>query len=67
LVDQHGLSRRELEVLRLLTLGQSDHEIASALFISRDTASTHVKNIRRKLGVRSRGAAAAFAARHGLS
>jgi non-specific serine/threonine protein kinase len=62
----HGLSHREIEVLRLLSNGSSDREIAEALFISSETASTHVKNVRRKLGVHSRAAAAAYAIRHGL-
>jgi DNA-binding CsgD family transcriptional regulator len=61
-----GLSDRELDVLRLLAKGMSDREISEALFISRGTATTHVKNIRTKLGVHSRGAAVAYAVRHGL-
>jgi non-specific serine/threonine protein kinase len=67
LAQEYGLSRRELEVLRLLAAGSSDRQIADALFISDDTASTHVKHIRQKLGVHSRSAAAAFAIRHGLA
>ena len=63
----HGLSDRELDVLRLLVGGMSDREIAAALFISPGTATTHVRNIRGKLGVRSRGAAAAYAVRHGIA
>ena len=63
----HGLSDRELDVLRLLVRGMSDREIGAALFISPGTATTHVRNIRRKLGVRSRGAAAAYAVRHGIA
>ncbi len=63
----HGLSDREIEVLRLLVRGMSDREIAAALFISPGTATTHVRNIRGKLGVRSRGAAAALAIRHGIA
>jgi DNA-binding CsgD family transcriptional regulator len=63
----HGLSDRELDVLRLLVRGMSDREIGAALFISPGTATTHVRNIRRKLGVRSRGAAAAHAVRHGIA
>jgi DNA-binding CsgD family transcriptional regulator/tetratricopeptide (TPR) repeat protein len=62
-----GLSDREIEVLRLLAMGMSDREIAAALFISPGTATTHVRNIRGKLGVRSRGAAAALAVRHGIA
>jgi predicted ATPase/DNA-binding CsgD family transcriptional regulator len=60
------LSERELEVLRLLAAGRSDREIAAALYISLGTATTHVKHIRSKLGVHSRGAAIAYAIRHGL-
>jgi predicted ATPase/DNA-binding CsgD family transcriptional regulator len=62
-----GLTAREREVLRLLIDGSSDREIADALFISPLTATTHVRNLRRKLGVHSRGAAAAFAFHHGLA
>ena len=50
-VHSHGLTPRELEVLRLVAAGQSDREIGAELFISRYTAMDHVKNIRRKLGV----------------
>jgi predicted ATPase/DNA-binding CsgD family transcriptional regulator len=63
----YGLSDREIEVLRLLVRGMSDREIAAALFISPGTATTHVRNIRGKLVVRSRGAAAAYAVRHGIA
>ena len=61
-----GLTRRELEVLRLLAAGRSDKEIAATLFVSRRTAATHVAGIFRKLDVASRAAAAAYAVRHGL-
>jgi DNA-binding CsgD family transcriptional regulator len=54
-------------VLRLLVRGLSDREIGAALFISPRTATTHVRNIRGKLGVHSRGAAAAYAVRHGFA
>jgi DNA-binding CsgD family transcriptional regulator len=60
------LTVREAQVLRLLVEGQTDREIAAALFISTKTASNHVANILGKLGVPSRAAAAAFAVRHGL-
>ncbi|WP_045875257.1 helix-turn-helix transcriptional regulator [Pseudofrankia sp. DC12] len=58
-----GLTARELEVLRLVAAGSSNPQIASALFISRKTASTHVSNILGKLGVATRGEAAAVAHR----
>jgi non-specific serine/threonine protein kinase len=61
-----GLSPRELDVLRLLVEGQSNPEIAAALFISRATVRNHVTNILAKLGVASRTAAATYALRHGL-
>ena len=57
------LTPREWEVLRLLATGRSDKEIAGELFISARTASTHVAAIIAKLGVPSRTAAAAIAAR----
>ncbi len=61
-----GLTRRELEVLRLIADGRSNREIADELFISEGTAGTHVSNILGKLGVRSRTEAATMAHRLGL-
>jgi DNA-binding CsgD family transcriptional regulator/tetratricopeptide (TPR) repeat protein len=61
-----GLTIREIEVLRLLVRRQTDVEIAEALFISRHTASTHVKRILAKLGAANRREVAALAARYGL-
>ncbi len=61
-----GLTPREIEVLRLLTKGDTDQNIADALFISKRTASTHVGNILAKLGVESRAAAAVHALRLGI-
>jgi non-specific serine/threonine protein kinase len=62
----HGLSPRELEVLRLLAQHRTDKEIAEALFISPRTIQTHVERIRAKLGVENRREAAAEAVRRGL-
>ena len=58
-----GLTAREFEVLRLVADGRSNPEIAARLFISAKTASVHVSNIMGKIGVTSRGEAAAAAHR----
>ena len=50
----NGLTRRELEILELLERGCSNKQIGQTLFISEKTASVHVSNILRKLGVSSR-------------
>ncbi len=62
----HGLTPRELEVLRLVAAGRTNAEIAAELFITDKTASVHLTNIKAKLGVRSRVEAAAFAIRLGM-
>ena len=56
-----GLTPREREVITLLSDGLSNAEIARTLYISEKTASVHVSNILRKLGVTSRLQAAAAA------
>jgi DNA-binding CsgD family transcriptional regulator/tetratricopeptide (TPR) repeat protein len=61
-----SLTPREMEVLELVVAGRSNGEIGAALFISTKTASVHVSNILAKLGVTSRGEAAALAHRIGL-
>ncbi|MFL5761458.1 MAG: ATP-binding protein [Thermomicrobiales bacterium] len=60
------VTRRELDVLRLLVEGLSDKEIAEALGISRRTVSKHVATILAKFNVASRTAAATYATRRGL-
>jgi ATP/maltotriose-dependent transcriptional regulator MalT len=64
--DTHGLSARELEVLRLVAAGKTNRGIASELVVSEHTVARHVQNIFAKLNVSSRTAAAAFAFEHEL-
>jgi LuxR family maltose regulon positive regulatory protein len=56
-----SLSERELEVLALIAAGESNGEIAGKLFVSISTVKTHVNNLYRKLGARSRTQAIARA------
>ena len=60
------LTRREVEVLRLLAAGQTNHEIAAALYLSVRTVERHVANIYGKIGARGRASATAYAFAHGL-
>ena len=59
-----GLSRRELEVLRLLASGRASAEIATELFISTRTAEHHIQNIYTKVGVSNRASATRWAVSH---
>jgi DNA-binding CsgD family transcriptional regulator len=62
----HGLSPRELEVLRHVAVGKTNKEIAAELVLSDRTIDRHVSNIFAKLGVSTRAAATAFAHEHQL-
>lgn len=65
-LEQLGLTARESEVLVLVAAGRTNREIGEELFVSEKTASVHVSNILRKLGVTSRVDAAAVAQRLGV-
>jgi NarL family two-component system response regulator LiaR len=54
LVSQFELSKRELEILGLLSQGLSNQEIATQLFVSLSTVKTHIQNIFEKLDVKRR-------------
>jgi DNA-binding CsgD family transcriptional regulator len=62
----HGLSARELEVLRHVAAGKTNRQIAEELVVSEHTVARHMQNIFAKLGVSSRTAATAFAFEHRL-
>ena len=62
----HGLTARELQVLRLLATGKTNHAIATDLVLAEKTVDRHVTNIYTKLGVSSRAAATAYAYQHRL-
>jgi predicted ATPase/DNA-binding CsgD family transcriptional regulator len=64
--DRHGLSPRELDVLRLVAQDLSTADIATRLFLSPRTVTTHLTSIYNKLGFNSRAAATRFAIEHGL-
>ncbi|HZM66734.1 MAG TPA: LuxR C-terminal-related transcriptional regulator [Nakamurella sp.] len=59
-----GLSRREIEVLRLVADGRTASEIATQLFISSRTAEHHIQHIYTKIDVSSRAAATRWAIEH---
>ena len=61
-----ALTRRELDVLRHIALGQNNTEIAATLHITRETVKTHVGNVLDKLGARDRTQAAVLAYELGL-
>jgi DNA-binding CsgD family transcriptional regulator len=65
--DTFGLSRREHEVLALISEGRTNREIGERLFISQKTVGVHVGNILSKLNVSGRVEAAAVAIRLGLT
>jgi DNA-binding NarL/FixJ family response regulator len=55
-----------VEVRRLISRGASNREVAAQLVVSPTTVGRHVENLYRKIGVRSRAAAAVFAMEHDL-
>ena len=65
--DQGVLTRREVEVLRLVAVGLTNRSIAAELFLSEKTVARHLSNIFGKLDVGSRAAATAYAYQHGLA
>jgi len=64
--DPARLSKREIEVLRLVAAGKSNRRIAEELTISTNTVDRHVSHILGKIGAANRAEAAAYAARQRL-
>jgi DNA-binding NarL/FixJ family response regulator len=64
--DRHGLTRRELEILRLVSEGHSNAELARQLWVTEQTIKFHLSNIYRKLDVSNRTEASRWAQLNGL-
>lgn len=62
--DDLKLTRREKDILEMLVKGNSNRDMAEAMFISEKTVKNHLTSIFRKLGVKDRTQAAVFALRH---
>ena len=60
------LTRRELEILKLVSEGRSNRQVAELLWVTDQTVKFHLANVYRKLGVRSRFDAARWALEHGV-
>ena len=60
----HGLTPRELQVLRLVSAGKTNAAIAAELFLSERTVERHLSNIFTKLDLSTRAAATAWAYEH---
>lgn len=67
LVYPHGLTAREVDVLRLVAKGMTDTQVAEALVISPRTVNTHLTSIYSKIGVSSRSEATRYALEHQLA
>lgn len=64
--DQVDLTRREIEILRLVAEGHSNAELAGMLWVTEQTVKFHLSNIYRKLNVSNRTEASRWAQLHGL-
>ena len=64
--DEARLSRREIQVLRLVARGMSNKDVAAAMGLSENTIRTYMRRVLAKLGCHSRSEAAAVASRRGL-
>ena len=65
-LDECGITKRELEILELVSNGMSNREIAAALFVSENTVKTHSSRLFDKLGAKRRTQAVQIARTSGL-
>jgi DNA-binding CsgD family transcriptional regulator len=61
-----GLTAREIEILRRVTSGLTNRQLASELGVSTRTIDAHLRSVYAKLGVKSRSAATRYAIEHDL-
>jgi DNA-binding NarL/FixJ family response regulator len=66
-INKYKLSKREIEVLKLITEGLTNHKIAEKLFLSTFTIDTHRKNIIQKIGVKNTAELVKFAMEQNLN
>jgi DNA-binding NarL/FixJ family response regulator len=66
-VNNSALTRREYDVIKLISKGYNNKEIATELFISEKTVKNHVSNIFKKIKVTDRTQAALYAIKHNIS
>jgi len=64
--DQDNLTKRELEVLKLMAEGLTDAQVADRLVLSTRTVQAHVRSIYSKLDIATRSAATRYAIKRGL-
>ena len=64
--DENALTKRELQVLKLLAEGMYNREIGEKLFISEKTVKNHVSSIFKKIGVTDRTQAAVYAIKNNI-
>jgi DNA-binding NarL/FixJ family response regulator len=67
IAEETGLTKREVEMLKALARGLSNHAIGKEMWVTEQTVKFHLRNIYRKLGVTSRTEAARYAFEHGLA
>ncbi|WP_405780619.1 response regulator [Streptomyces sp. NBC_00859] len=65
--EAEGLTRREVDVVRLVAQGLNNRQVAKEMVVSQSTVKTHLNHVLAKLALEDRGALIAWAWRHGLA